>query len=512
MRAFPICIALLALTASAPAVADELDALAKVIEDKPDDKAGYDAYALAAFKAKRFDDAIKRLKVGVARIPDYGEGYYKLAYAYRQKKEWPDAADYYRRYIALNPSKTDPYFGLGASLQGMGDKKGAIAAYDKYVALEKAPDKQRFVAMVKDELIKLDPSRAPPPPVAPPVALPPPVTTLREPPPVTPVKPAGPPRADAAALRASAEQLRKDGKLEDAAGAYQKAIEADRGNVELYNDLGNVYFAMKRYADAAAAFRESTSRDPSYALGWYNLAHALRKGDKKSEAVVAYRQYMKLKPEDPDPYYGLAQTLKSLGDTPGAIEAFRKYIGMEKRPDEQRWVEKAKTELEVLESMQRSTPSGKIDEKGADDELVRAASERLRRELERDRLAPMEGDTDLMDPFEPRGRLRDPFGAPVKDLKDPFERDRAAPVNPLLPADRQRLQEYGAAIENFRRALSRHAEDVTQRYQRGTALAFADNPRAATRVLHSVPLDDPRVDSARKGVERIRQSLLASRK
>jgi tetratricopeptide (TPR) repeat protein len=377
------------------------------------------------------------------------------------------------------------------------------------VQIEKAPDKQRFVAIAKDELVKLDPSRAPPPPPAP-VALPPPVTTLREPP---PAKTAGPPRADAAQLRAAAEQLRKDGKLDDAATAYQKAIEADRGNVELYNDLGNVYFAMKRYPDAAAAFRESTARDPNYALGWYNLAHALRKGDRKSEAVVAYRQYMKLKPDDPDPYYGLAQTLKSLGDTPGAIDAFRKYISMEKRPDEQRWVEKAKTELEVLESMQRSAPgsSGKIEEKGADDDLVRAASERLRRELERDRLAPMDGDSDLMDPFDNHRHLRDPFGAPLRDLKDPFTRE-PSPTNPLLPADRQRLQEYGAAIETFRRALSRHAEDVTQRCQRGNALVFADNARAATRILHTVPLDDPRVDSARKGVERIRQLLLASRK
>src|SRR5215468_6912385 len=107
--ALPLALAFL----TAPARADELDGLAAAIEQHPDDSKTYDAYALAAFKAKRFDDAIRKLKVGVARIPDYGEGYYKLAFAYRQKKEWADAADYYRRYIALNPTKTDPYFGLG---------------------------------------------------------------------------------------------------------------------------------------------------------------------------------------------------------------------------------------------------------------------------------------------------------------------------------------------------------------------------------------------------------------
>jgi len=500
MRALWLALAL-TLAAAAPAVADDLDPLAKSIDERPDDKASYDAYALAAFRAKRFDDAIHKLKVGVARIPDYGEGYYKLAYAFRQKKEWADAADYYRRYIALNPQKTDPYFGLGAALQGLGDKRGAIAAYDKYCSLEKAPDKQRFVEMAKGELIKLDPSRAPPPPPVTPVALPPP-------------PPAGPARADAPQLRAAAEQLRKDGKLDDAVGAYQRAIEADRGNVELYNDLGNVYFAQKRYADAAAAFRESTARDGNYADGWYNLAHALRKGDKRADAVVAYRRYMKLKPDDPDPYYGLAQTLKSLGDVPAAVEAFRTYISMEKRPEEQRWVEKARTELEALEAMQHTPPthpSGRIEEKDSGDELTRAASERLRRELDRDRLAPMEDD--LMNPFDRARQLRDPFEQrDLKDLKDPFDRDGVLPLHSALPADRQRLQQYGAAIEAFRRALSRHAETVTERWQHGVSLALADDTRGATRALLSVPLDDPRVESARKGAERVRQLLLASRR
>ena len=108
-----------------------------------------DAFAAAAIKQKRYDDAIRRLKITVARVPDYPEGYYKLAYAYRAKKEWADAADYYRRYIALNPSRSDTYFGLGAALQGLGDNKGAVAAYQKYVAIEKAPGKQRFVDEAK---------------------------------------------------------------------------------------------------------------------------------------------------------------------------------------------------------------------------------------------------------------------------------------------------------------------------------------------------------------------------
>ena len=90
-----------------------------------------------------------------------------------------------------------------------------------------------------------------------------------------------------------------------------------------------------------------------------------------SRAVHWFREALTLRPDDPDPYYGLAQALKGLGDNSGAITAFRKYIEMEKRPGEQKWVEKARQELAALEALQRSTAApgdaGKIEEKSAVD-------------------------------------------------------------------------------------------------------------------------------------------------
>jgi tetratricopeptide (TPR) repeat protein len=505
MRALQLSFVLALLTAvTPPARADDLGALADAIAKSPDDARTYDAYATAALKQKRWDDAIHELKIAVARIPDYPEGYYKLAYAYRQKKEWADAADYYRRYIAMNPSRTDTYYGLGAALEGMGDKRGAIAAYDKYVALEKAPEKQRFVESAKAELAKMDPSRAPS--EAPPVAATPPAAT---PPAATPPS-AAPPVDNAASLRAQAEKLRNDNKLPEAAAAYKRAIAADRGNLDLYNDLGNVYFALKQYGDAANAFADATKRDPNYALGWYNLAHALRKGQHPVAAADAYRQYIRLKPDDPDPYYGLGQTLKTMGDTEGAIIAFKKYIGMEKRPEEQKWVDKATAELEALEAS-RPKParaahpsSGKIEEKSTGDE---AARQKLDQELKRDAvLPPSDDDMRLIDPFA-NGRLRDlkdPFrGGGSDDIVNPFE---AAPT-----ASAERLRQYGVALAAYRRALARHAEDVSLRFERGVASALAANSSSALKQWNTVPLEDPEVTAARQSVERIRTQLLSRR-
>jgi tetratricopeptide (TPR) repeat protein len=522
-RVLLLCVCSLAVALAAPtgARADELDDLQRAIAEHPDDPKAYDAFAAAALKQRRYDDAIKQLKIGVARIASFPEGYYKLAVAYRQKREWADAADYYRRYIALDPKRVDPYFGLGASLQGLGDMKGAIAAYEKYVELEKSPAKQRFVEIAKGELEKLKPKPA----VATPAPAPTPAptaTSAPSPKPEPAPAPTPPPRADAAELAAAAAELKRSGRLDEAVDAFKKAIDANRGNIELYNELGSVYFGLKRYGDAAQTFREVTERDPNFALGWYNLAHALRKGDKKADAVQAYRKYIKLKPDDPDPYYGLGQTLKALGDVPNAIDAFRRYVSMEKRAEEQKWVEKARAELEGLEALQKashpSVPSGKVEDKDAGDDLVRAAQKRLERDLERDRVAPLTDD--IIDPFAPdRERdLKDPFKrAPSRvEMKNPFSDDAVLsptfggePTSSVEPAG-DAVQRYSQALESYRRALSRHVEEVAQRYQRGMALALARDARAATRVWNGVRLDDPQINAARQGVERVR--LLISRR
>src|SRR5262249_47180309 len=152
-----------------------------------------------------------KLKVGVARVPDFGEGYYMLAYAFRKKSQWADAADYYRRCVMLHQKENESQFGLGQSLAGLGDKKGAINAFKKYIAQEKRPNMQRFIDEANLQLSKLEPPALPPPSAG----------------------------GDAAALRATADSLRNEKKFDEAAVAYRKAIDADKGNLDLYNDLGN---------------------------------------------------------------------------------------------------------------------------------------------------------------------------------------------------------------------------------------------------------------------------------
>lgn len=337
------------------ASAQELEPLQRGIDERPEDAKAYEAYATAAIQKGQFDDAASRLKLGIARIPDFARAYYLLGVAARSKAgtpagtkwDWNDAAVFYRVYISLRPNETDPYFGLGKALVGMKESRAAIAAFNQYIALEKREDRQRFVQMAKDEVTRLSGGgggggSAP-------------VAT-------------GGGGGSAAQLKAEADALKNAQKFDEAVTAYKKALEVDPNNPDLHNDLGNAYFGLKKYNDAAEAFKAATARDANYSIGWYNLANALRKADRKPEAVDAYKHYMQLNPTDSDPWFGMAQTLKSMGDTAAAGAAFRKYLEMEKRPEQQKWIDKAKAELAAIDAAAapppQQNPGGKVGFEG----------------------------------------------------------------------------------------------------------------------------------------------------
>jgi hypothetical protein len=119
---------------------------------------------------------------------------------------------------------------------------------------------------------------------------------------------------------------------------------------------------------------------------------------------------------------------------------------------------------------------------------------------------------DLLDPFRPRvaNGLRDPWSGWRGDdgLIDPF----AEPPFELSPStdSRQQLRDYGMALAAYRRALTQQVEDVSARYERGMAFALAGDLREAARTWNLVRMGDPRVEAARRSLERVR-SFIARR-
>jgi tetratricopeptide (TPR) repeat protein len=92
------------------------------------------------------------------------------------------------------------------------------------------------------------------------------------------------------------------------------------------------------------------------ATAWYNLAYASRKAQKFDDAAEAYLVYTRLNPTDPDGYFGLAESLRQAGKGKDAIVAYQAYIVREKRPTEQRWVQRARERIAELQQAEATAP------------------------------------------------------------------------------------------------------------------------------------------------------------
>jgi tetratricopeptide (TPR) repeat protein len=150
---------------------------------------------------------------------------------------------------------------------------------------------------------------------------------------------------EARAFKAQGDGLVQRGKAAEAIAAYESAIKADPEWLTAYDALAASLFAEGRYDDVVKKLKPVVDKHADYANGLYSLGYAYRKTGKNAESVAVYNQYLKLRPDDPEAYYGLGRAQAALGKKEEAMAALDKYVGMEKRPSEKRWVEKAKADL-----------------------------------------------------------------------------------------------------------------------------------------------------------------------
>jgi tetratricopeptide (TPR) repeat protein len=156
------------------------------------------------------------------------------------------------------------------------------------------------------------------------------------------------PQAQAAFDRA--EKALAANQLDAAVTAYKEAVNFTPGYAAAINGLGSAYFKQGKRDDAIIQFRSAIQADPSFKLAYFNLGYAARKIGDFTTAAGAYEKYTQLDPNDPDGFYGLAESYKETQQTAKAIAAYETYLQKEKRPSEQKWVDKAKETLTALKA------------------------------------------------------------------------------------------------------------------------------------------------------------------
>jgi tetratricopeptide (TPR) repeat protein len=124
----------------------------------------------------------------------------------------------------------------------------------------------------------------------------------------------------------------RQGKLEEAVAAYEKAIEIDPDYGEAYGDMAGTLADLDRIPEAVAAGEKGVELAPDYSVGHYNLAYAYRLQGELEKAIAEYEEAIRLDPDDPDPHTSLGTVYQDQGRLDEAIAEFQEAIRLD--PDD----------------------------------------------------------------------------------------------------------------------------------------------------------------------------------
>jgi len=132
------------------------------------------------------------------------------------------------------------------------------------------------------------------------------------------------------------------GRNEEAAQAYQQAINVKPDVPGYYNNLGNVLARAGKIDEAKAAYTKSAELDPpNAATAWRNFGISLYNANRLGDAIEPLQKSAELDPKNPQTWYLLGaslvykMTVKKVGDkqvpefAPGTIEAYQKAIDLD---------------------------------------------------------------------------------------------------------------------------------------------------------------------------------------
>ena len=151
------------------------------------------------------------------------------------------------------------------------------------------------------------------------------------------------------------------GRNDDAAQAYQQAINAKPDMPGYYNNMGNVLARAGKIDEAKAAYTKSAELDPANAAtAWRNFGISLYNANRLGDAVEPLQKAADLDPKNAQTWYLLGASLvyklttKKVGDkevvqfAPGTIEAYQKAVELDPNGT---WGQQAKQGLEQLQLM-----------------------------------------------------------------------------------------------------------------------------------------------------------------
>ncbi len=130
----------------------------------------------------------------------------------------------------------------------------------------------------------------------------------------------------AATWTARGTVLARAGHYEEAIDAYQRAARLDPTNPEIYNDLGNAYFATMQIERARELYRKTLELAPDYVWAMNNLGYTYFATKEYERAIQWFQRALQRQPDHLFARMNLAVTYHDMGAYDAAIRELKRLL------------------------------------------------------------------------------------------------------------------------------------------------------------------------------------------
>ena len=112
---------------------------------------------------------------------------------------------------------------------------------------------------------------------------------------------------------------------------YLKSIEIYPQFVQAYDNLGQLFRALKEYELSIECYQKSISVYPQGHIAHINLATLFNTINKSDDAIKHYQKVIQIQPESPEGYYGIAKIFLDKDNLNSALEYAKKALNKYKQ-------------------------------------------------------------------------------------------------------------------------------------------------------------------------------------
>ncbi len=285
---------------------DNLDNYYKILEIIPNDYTTNLQLANTFSRKGELDQAIVFSKKAIELQPKKFQGYAQLGDILSEQKKWKQAINIYSQALQFIPNSCEIILKLADVQEKQNDITEAIRSYQKALAIEpNVGIKEKLTLLIQKQNQNIQTEEK--------------LTLLIQKQNQNIQTEVKENEEKTTAIHAEnylelGLKLAKEGKLEEAAENYQKALQINQNLWLVYHDLGDLFRKQGKLNEAVNCYRKTLNINPNYFWSVYNLAKVFVTQKKLNEAVICYRRFCELKPNNNQAKEELEQLLLEINN------------------------------------------------------------------------------------------------------------------------------------------------------------------------------------------------------